>query len=493
VATAAIMSGVLIIVITAPKHTEDYTGDEVLELFQAPSFFVFISLTVSFIVGIFLARRGIHKEAGWDSNNITVPWKITVFNLSFGALAGSLGGLNVTLTKTCFSLIVGEFEDNGVVGILSSPVLWCVNVVLVTTYILQMKSNVDGLAQCSAMIVISTHCVSEEVVAILGGVLWFQDYKQFDTVAAICVPLGNVIAVIAVVVLGHLRSEVEMKEKHEEMERRKMELSEPSDISEHEDSPQGEGLDSGIHPSWKPPDVDGVELEISPTCVKLAIEDRSEAQIERSPPSSPSSPALAVIEEDKAAAGEGDDRPGASPVTPGQQLQIDTAGQGDDATSPPTNPPHNNLVAANSFPPAGVVPEQPHSAVPRRLSDHIAASSAPGHRRSLSMGAHQPQNIPRTRNQSAYRASKTPRTPSSPMASASPSLRFSPMVLAICNSPLKPSTWTLGHTDSPMSSRSRSTTDQGYDNLEEEDMQSIPDFESVEFQQEDGKGSEAML
>jgi len=213
VATAAVMTGVLMCVVVAPKDNHDQTDDEMLELFSAPSFIVFISLTVSFIVGVFLTRRWIWKEAEWDVCKIKTAWKFTVLNLSFGALAGALGGLNLTLTKTTFSLIVGEYKDDGILGILSSPVLWVVSMTLVTTYILQMKSNVDGLAQCSAMIVISTHCVTEEVVAVFGGILYFQDYKQFNTVTWSMLPLGNLIAVVAVVCLGHFRSKIEMAEK----------------------------------------------------------------------------------------------------------------------------------------------------------------------------------------------------------------------------------------------------------------------------------------
>jgi len=212
-ATAMVMAGVLMCVITAPKHSEDYDDDGMLNLFKQWSFIVFVSLTVSAIIAIYLTRRWIWKQAEWDSSKIDKPWKLTVLNLSFGALAGAIGGLNVTLTKTTFSLIVGEYKDGGILEMLSSPVLWAVSMILVGTYILQMKCNVDGLAECSAMIVISTHCVSEEVVVTLGGILYFQDYKQFDIVSAIVFSVGNILAVIAVIALGHFRSEVEMAER----------------------------------------------------------------------------------------------------------------------------------------------------------------------------------------------------------------------------------------------------------------------------------------
>jgi len=189
-----------------------------LELFQAPSFCAFVVVVVSFIVGVFLLRRHILLEAAGDLAQLTQKWKVTAVNLSFGALAGALGGLNLTLTKTTFTLIVGQYKEgddigSGILEVISSPVLWAVSMTLVGTYLLQMKSNVDGLAQCSAMIVISSHCVTEEVVAAMGGILYFQDYKQFDTLAWVAFPTGNVLAVVAVIALAHFRSHGEIESK----------------------------------------------------------------------------------------------------------------------------------------------------------------------------------------------------------------------------------------------------------------------------------------
>eukprot|EP00957_Ditylum_brightwellii_P131009 9993108-Ditylum_brightwellii.AAC.1 len=87
--------------------------------------------------------------------------------MSYGALAGAFGSLNVTLTKKVFSLIVGQVENEGLVSLFTSPLLYGVAFFLVLTYILQIVVTVSGLEVTSVIIVISAHAVTEEVVATL--------------------------------------------------------------------------------------------------------------------------------------------------------------------------------------------------------------------------------------------------------------------------------------------------------------------------------------
>jgi hypothetical protein len=109
------------------------------------------------------------------------------------------------LTKTVFSLIVGQWENGGFVALVSSPVLWITAIVLVGTYVLQIVVTVSGLEVTSAIIVISAHSVTEEVMATTGGILYFQDYLRFESWAWAVFIIGNVIAIASVIGLSHLR------------------------------------------------------------------------------------------------------------------------------------------------------------------------------------------------------------------------------------------------------------------------------------------------
>lgn len=45
---------------------------------------------------------------------------LTLLNLSYGLTAGTLGGFNITITKSIFQVFGGSWDDGGVVGVLWS-------------------------------------------------------------------------------------------------------------------------------------------------------------------------------------------------------------------------------------------------------------------------------------------------------------------------------------------------------------------------------------
>ena len=197
----------------APKETHNLTDSEMVELYKSISFVIFSAVVGSFIFIMWLAKRSLREMQKVDALLDGGSFKSSLLHMSYGALAGALGGVNVTLTKSTFTLMVGQFNDGGVLGVLASPLIWCISFTLVFTYVLQLKSMADGLEKISAVVVLSTQCVTEEVVVSLGGLLYFQDYKQMDPKQWSFFLTGNFVAVISVIILTHfkLRREDERK------------------------------------------------------------------------------------------------------------------------------------------------------------------------------------------------------------------------------------------------------------------------------------------
>lgn len=135
--------------------------------------------------------------------------KVLVWYMSFGMLAGGLGGLNITFTKSIFSLIIGEIENNpdGFLGALKSPALWIIGLTLGGTYVTQMACTTNGLDRTPAMIFVPTQSVTEEGMAVLGGLFFFQDFKLFTALTASIFFVGAMCTVAATVLLtlGQLR------------------------------------------------------------------------------------------------------------------------------------------------------------------------------------------------------------------------------------------------------------------------------------------------
>ena len=145
-ATAFVIIGVIMCVVSAPKATHDLTDDEMIVLMQKPGFISFCVCAFLLIVFLFVTKREIMKGCNGDPRTIPQRWKRTYLNMSYGALAGAFGGVNVTLTKTTFALLEGEFKEGGMLGILSSPLLWGVALTLICTYVGQMWVTVNALA-----------------------------------------------------------------------------------------------------------------------------------------------------------------------------------------------------------------------------------------------------------------------------------------------------------------------------------------------------------
>ena len=122
-----------------------------------------------------------------------------------GSLAGCLGGLNITVTKSIFSLIEGTWVKSGFVAVLISPGTWVIGIGLLCTYVAQIRMTTDGLERCPAMIFVPVQTVTEETVATLGGLIYFREFTQFTTTTAIAFFCGISLSVMSVISLTAVR------------------------------------------------------------------------------------------------------------------------------------------------------------------------------------------------------------------------------------------------------------------------------------------------
>eukprot|EP00658_Telonema_sp_P-2_P009930 TRINITY_DN13709_c0_g1_i2.p1 TRINITY_DN13709_c0_g1~~TRINITY_DN13709_c0_g1_i2.p1 ORF type:complete len:151 (+),score=43.83 TRINITY_DN13709_c0_g1_i2:161-613(+) len=110
-------------------------------------------------------------------------------------------------SKCTFSLIAGEYDNDKLQGVFTTPMLYIVASLLVCTYLMQIKLTMQGLEECSAIIVMCVQSVTEEFFAVMGGLLWFQDYKDFVIWGVVLFVIGQVLAMSSVVVLSYFRLE----------------------------------------------------------------------------------------------------------------------------------------------------------------------------------------------------------------------------------------------------------------------------------------------
>jgi len=124
--------------------------------------------------------------------------------VSFGSIAGAVGGLNVTLTKVIFSILV-DVASSGFSSVFGSWVLYFAAVLVVVTYVLELNLTAIGLHKVGAMVFLPSFAVVEQLVIAMGSLLFFQDYPLFSTLAATMFAVGNAIALAAVVAMAYFR------------------------------------------------------------------------------------------------------------------------------------------------------------------------------------------------------------------------------------------------------------------------------------------------
>jgi len=135
-------------------------------------------------------------------------------HLSYGTLAGAMGGLNVTFTKTIFDTIVANWNRGADTGdgwlkgmefIFSYWLTYLLGAIVIVSYVVELKLTSRGLSRVHAMIFLPTFAVVEQISVTMGGMLFFQDYRDFETHQAFLFAFGNFIALCAVIAMAYLR------------------------------------------------------------------------------------------------------------------------------------------------------------------------------------------------------------------------------------------------------------------------------------------------
>jgi len=213
VCTLLIMASVALVISFAPHHSASYDADHLKWLFQQPAFVVFLCIVFSAIFASWYVKRRIFQRLGSDWTKLTELRDLAFVHISYGVLGGTFGGMNITFTKAIFTLIVDAFETGyekagvggGIRELFVSWILYVLGFSLLLTFFLEVKFTSDGLQVSSAMIVVSTLAVSEEIVATLGALLYFQDYHYFTDHGAVMFTLGTVLGLSSVIAMCVLR------------------------------------------------------------------------------------------------------------------------------------------------------------------------------------------------------------------------------------------------------------------------------------------------
>lgn len=213
VCTLLIMGSVALVISFAPHHSASYNADHLKWLFQQSAFVAFLCIVFSAIFASWYVKRRIFQRLGQDWTKLTELRDLAFVHISYGVLGGTFGGMNITFTKAIFTIIVDTFEvgyekdgvGGGIRELFLNWILYVLGFSLLLTFFLEVKFTSDGLQVSSAMIVVSTLAVSEEIIATLGALLYFQDFHYFTDHGAVMFTLGTILGLSSVIAMCVLR------------------------------------------------------------------------------------------------------------------------------------------------------------------------------------------------------------------------------------------------------------------------------------------------
>eukprot|EP00924_Labyrinthula_sp_SR-Ha-C_P013780 maker-scaffold_5-snap-gene-13.7-mRNA-1 protein AED:0.07 eAED:0.07 QI:0/0.66/0.5/1/1/1/4/126/490 len=155
---------------------------------------------ISLMLTFYFQNWSIHRKI--EDHQILSSKDEFLYSFSYGASAGCWGGLSVTMMKSAINILTDNYNNEGLGQTFITPLTYILLSVLVLCWYQQLNWINKGLEKFPAVFVVSIEAVLNEVVAVSGGMLYFQEYKNFNTGQALGFFLGLVIGVVSIVIFA---------------------------------------------------------------------------------------------------------------------------------------------------------------------------------------------------------------------------------------------------------------------------------------------------
>eukprot|EP00924_Labyrinthula_sp_SR-Ha-C_P016739 snap_masked-scaffold_6-processed-gene-13.17-mRNA-1 protein AED:1.00 eAED:1.00 QI:0/-1/0/0/-1/1/1/0/532 len=197
-----IVFSVILTTLSAPSSDESPSVEDLIELYSEIPFILYcVSVVLLLLFFKYENQRGKKLLADLKTTDLA-PRDSFRYSFSFGAAAGVWGGLSVTMMKSVITILVDVFDEEGVGGVFSTPLLYPLLGVLVTCWYMQLSWINTGLERYPSVFIVSIEAVLNEVVAVSGGILYFQEFKNFDLIGGIGFGVGITMGLTGIVIFA---------------------------------------------------------------------------------------------------------------------------------------------------------------------------------------------------------------------------------------------------------------------------------------------------
>jgi len=189
-AILVIIVGDVLIVLYANHEETSYSLSQLIDFFLRPVFIAFFLVTA--VILAFLSHEKDFLERKLDVNDPSFydeekkgdrnKWiKDDVFHpYCYAALAGVVGGISVLLAKCVAELV--KVTMNGDSTQFKNPVSWLFCFLLIATCLAQCHWINQGLERYDSFYIVPMFHVHWNVWSILGGIIFFQEFKTFTAI-----------------------------------------------------------------------------------------------------------------------------------------------------------------------------------------------------------------------------------------------------------------------------------------------------------------------
>jgi len=218
VAIIVVIAGLIITASCAPEDPAKYTSKQLIDLYRNTPFIVFMVLTSVVLLALVGANLWIGKEikacaGGAPPSEVLKPWKLQLYPFSFASLAGLFGGMTVLIMKSAIEIIV-EKIGKGFVPFISSWFMYLLIFLMGFFWSMQMFWLNRGLKFFHAIYIVSLEAVINELVAVTGSIIYFQNYEDesFTTVKKFFFVIGLMVGCVGVLLLAYWRRQMQGEE-----------------------------------------------------------------------------------------------------------------------------------------------------------------------------------------------------------------------------------------------------------------------------------------
>ncbi|KDO16746.1 hypothetical protein SPRG_17766 [Saprolegnia parasitica CBS 223.65] len=197
--TIFICLGAIIVCVFGAHESTSYTLDELIALYERWDMLFYASFILLVIVFLYTLTKSeaalrTHGAAS-EAYAVYRKWH----PLAYAALSGVVGAQSVMFAKSTGELIKQTFAgDNQFNHVLSFVILAALAVTITTqTHVLAM-----GLKHFDALYIVPVFTCFFITFSVLGGAVYFEEFKSYSLAQAICFPIGVFVTIYGITILA---------------------------------------------------------------------------------------------------------------------------------------------------------------------------------------------------------------------------------------------------------------------------------------------------